>query len=212
RPIAAAYRDVLLNPNEPFIRAQMDALARYRQQFLCMRRVDGIDLPASRTWALHDGSMTGRAAELLFKRTGLSPRLERQLRRLRPALIHAYTGVDGAVMLPLARRLGIPLVVSFTGFDATASDQQLRRSSPSCHAFLRRRDALRRGAALTIAVSVFLKRCLVERGYSDARVVAHHIGVDTARFRPDGAVPREAIVLFVGRLLEVKGVSHLLAA
>src|SRR5262249_36158520 len=33
-----------------------------------------------------------------------------------------------------------------------------------------------------------------------------------ARFQPDHALLREPIVLFVGRLLEVKGVSYLLAA
>jgi glycosyltransferase involved in cell wall biosynthesis len=41
----------------------------------------------------------------------------------------------------------------------------------------------------------------------------HHIGVDTRHFRPDGAVPRAAnLVLFVGRLVAKKGLTHLLAA
>ena len=37
----------------------------------------------------------------------------------RPALIHAHFGVEGVYALPLAARLGVPLVTTFHGFDAT---------------------------------------------------------------------------------------------
>ena len=212
RPTVAVYRDILLNPNEPFIRSQAEALQRYRSEYVCMRRVEGLDVPAERTFALHGGSVAGRAMEYVFKTTGVSPTLSRRLRALHPSLLHAYTGVDGAVALPLARRLQLPLVVTFTGFDATATEQQLRNSSQRCWTYMRRRDQLRQSAALTISVSHFIKRVLVRRGYSDDEVIVHHIGVDRDFFRADRQPIRQPLVLFAARLIEMKGATYLIRA
>jgi hypothetical protein len=43
------------------------------------------------------------------------------LRDRHPALIHAHFGIEGVYALPLAKRLHIPLVTTFHGFDATLS-------------------------------------------------------------------------------------------
>jgi glycosyltransferase involved in cell wall biosynthesis len=78
--------------------------------------------------------------------------------------------------------------------------------------YLRRREALKREARLFIAVAQSIRARLIERGFPEDRIVLHHIGVDTELFRPDPAVPREPVVLFVGRLVEKKGVPHLISA
>jgi glycosyltransferase involved in cell wall biosynthesis len=71
---------------------------------------------------------------------------------------------------------------------------------------------MKREVRLFIAVSEFIRRRMLERGFPEDRIVVHYIGVDTEFFRPDPTVVREPVVLFVGRLLEFKGVTHLIAA
>jgi glycosyltransferase involved in cell wall biosynthesis len=164
---------------------------------------------------LASGSVVGRVSEYAFQVHGVSPSLINALRPLSPALMHAYTGVSGAHALPLARALGIPLVVSFGGYDATATDEELQRWPMRGRVFLRRRDAMKRELQLIITVSDFLRRQVVARGWPPEKVVVLHRGIDTALFTPEGARPlaeRDPIVFFAGRLIEVKGTIHLLRA
>jgi glycosyltransferase involved in cell wall biosynthesis len=116
--------------------------------------------------------------------------------------------------LQMARHLGIPLVVTFHGFDCTSSKEALLRSGVwSNIRFALFEDCLKRNADCFIAVSDFIKRCLVERGYPEDRIVRHYIGVDTDIFRP---LPDKAestpYVLCVARHTEKKGIDNLLRA
>jgi glycosyltransferase involved in cell wall biosynthesis len=212
RPIVAVYRDRLLIRSETYIRTQGETLRRYRSHYVCMRRVAGLELPDERVTVLNRGGRLGRLREIAFKATGLSPTLERELRRVDPALVHAHLGVDGAAAMPLARRLGLPLVVTFHGYDATADDADVRARGFRYRAYLRRREALKRDARLFIAVSEFTRGKLLRAGFPESKLVVHYIGVDTEQFRPDPTVAREPVVLFVGRLIEKKGAEHLVAA
>ena len=209
----AVYRNRLIAASETYIRTQGEALSRYSSYYVGMRRVPtGLRLASERVFVLNQGGIAGRARELAYVALGVSPRLVSAVRPLRPALIHAHLGVDGAAALPLARRLGVPLVVTFHGFDATATDQAARERGRRYRVYLRRREALKREARLFIAVSQFTRTRLLDRGFPENKIVLHYIGVDTELFRPDPAVAREPVVLFVGRLIEKKGVEHLIAA
>jgi glycosyltransferase involved in cell wall biosynthesis len=244
QPVVAVYREAILYYNEPYIRTQAEAVPRYTSWYVGTRRAaPGIDLPPERTLVLRDryrrldglidpvvtrlpargplrrlkaGALLGRAGERLFIRTGMSPYLARRLRRLRPVLMHAHTGVSAAHALPLARRLGVPLVVTFHGYDATASDEELRRWPMRGGIFLKRRDAMKRECARFIAVSGFIRDLLLAQGWPNERVVVHYMGVDTTLFRPDPAArplaEREPIVFFAGRLVEKKGLEYLIDA
>lgn len=213
KPVVAVYRNTLILATETYIRTQGESLNRYGSYYVGMRRaVRGLDLPSERVWVLYRGGMKDRARELAYQVLGVSPRLVRAVRARRPALLHAHTGIDGAAALPLARRLGVPLVVTYHGFDATATDRAMRERGRRYKVYLRRREALKREARLFIAVSQSIRARLIERGFPEDRIVLHRIGVDTELFRPSPAVPREPIVLFVGRLIEKKGVPHLITA
>ena len=55
-----------------------------------------------------------------FKQLGaISNQLEETLRALNPIAIHASFGKSGAYALPLAKKLGLPLAVTYYGGDAT---------------------------------------------------------------------------------------------
>ena len=243
-PVVAVYREVMLYFNEPYIRTQAEAVPRYRSYYVGTHRPwRAIELPRERTLVLRDrymrldgeldrvftrvppwgslrqlsyGGIVGRAAESAFIRTGISPYMVRRLQEIGPALLHAHTGVSGAHALPLVRRLGLPFVVTFHGYDATASDAELQRWAKRGRIFLRRRDAMKREASRLIAVSGFIRDLLLEKGWPSDRVVVHYMGVDTQLFHPDPAArplsDRDPIVFFAGRLIEKKGLEYLIDA
>lgn len=240
----AVYREVLLYYNEPYIRTQAEAVPGYTPYYVGTHRAArGVELPADRTLVLRDhyrgvdgvldrvlrrvpargplrelasGGVVGRVAENVFIRRGASRYMVRRVRALHPALLHAHTGVSGAHALPLVRRLGVPFVVTFHGYDATASDAELGRWARRGRVFLRRREAMKLEAARLIAVSRFIGDLLLEKGWPSERLVVHYMGVDTELFAPDPAAAplaaREPVVFFAGRLIEKKGLEYLIDA
>jgi glycosyltransferase involved in cell wall biosynthesis len=169
-------------------------------------------MPADRTYVVSDGGVAGRLAEGLFKLGDWAPGLRRWIRTVNPALIHAHYGVDGALVLPVARAFGLPLVVTFHGYEATMSDAFAARSFYLHRKYLRRRPDLIREGSLFIAVSDCVRKALIAQGFPPDRTVTHYIGVNADRFAPDESIEREDIVLFVGRFDLLKGGAHAIRA
>lgn len=210
KPLIIVFRDLLLPLSETFIRSQVNSMVRYRAVYSGCRRVPGLDL-SDNPVVTPSENILGKIEGALFKTTGLAPRLTGSLRKYRPALLHAHFGQDGAIALPLARSLGIPLVVTFHGYDANLSDATFNQTG-SGRRYLRRRGKLKRGAQRFIAVSGFIANKLLAQGFPSEKILVHYIGVDTSRFEPEPGVRRENVVLFVGRLVEKKGCEYLIRA
>ncbi len=211
KPIVVIYRLDLLPPSETFVRGQAEALQRFTPYYIGSRIVPGLPLPNERTLVVNQGGLLGRMSEVSSKLWGFATTFVEQVRNLNPVLIHAHFGLDGAVALPLARSLRIPLLITFHGFDVTVKQKHTQLSVRQW-LYLRRSEALKREARLFIAVSEFIKEKLLEQGFPPNKIVVHYIGVDTELFRPDQAVQREPVVLFVGRLVEKKGCEYLIRA
>lgn len=156
----------------------------------------------------------GRLAEMAFRLFGYASPFVRQARRVNPVLIHAHFGPDGTLALPIARALGIPLIVTFHGYDATIHREVVMKYPfyDRHRIYFQKEAFLQREGKLFIAASEFTKRKLVARGFSPDRIKVHYIGVDTRMFQPDPDPPRHPVVIFVGRLVEVKGCEYLLQA
>lgn len=206
------YRDHLLYPSETFVLAQGEGLRRFQPYYVGSRRVRGLELPGERVITINNGNCTGKFREALFKTTGLEINLVKRLQTLKPVLLHAHFGSDGVLALPLARKLGVPLVVTFHGFDANIKDEYARRSFFSHRLLVRKRAELQRRASLFIAVSGFIRNQMIARGYPEEKIIRHYTGVDVERFQPDDSIYRASVVLFAGRLVENKGCAYLIRA
>lgn len=212
KPAVVIYRDWLLPPSETFVLGQAEALQRFIPYYAGSRRVPGLSLPEQRNLVVNQGGLLGKTSEIPYKLWGLAPAFFKRIRKLNPVLIHAHFGPDGVRVLPLVRDLAVPLIVTFHGYDATVKDEYARHNSYSHWVYLRRKEVLKHEARLFIAVSEFIKEKLLEQSFPADKLVQHYIGIDSETFRPDPGVPREPIVLFVGRLVEKKGGEYLIRA
>lgn len=207
----AVYRHSLLPPSETFILQQALPLERYRAVFVGRVRADGLELPPDRVVV---GAPSGRWRRALDRRLPGDPavrRLVRGCRRHRVQLVHAHFGPDAVAALPVARRLGAPLVVTFWGYDATMTDEALLAGGGYLAEYVRLRSELFDQAALLIAVSSFLADELRRRGAPAEKVHVHHGGVPLGP-APGGASERAPEVLFVGRHVDKKGLGDLVEA
>jgi colanic acid/amylovoran biosynthesis glycosyltransferase len=214
-PRILIFTDLLLTPSMTFIMTQGEALKNFAPYYLGSRAVcsQGLLLPGDRTLILNrTGTRWGKLKEIPFKVFGFDPVLFRHARKLNPVLIHAHFGPAGFTAMPLSKWLGIPLIVTFHGYDATVNESQARRSTYTHRRYIRKKKALQEYGHLFIAVSDFIRGKLLDQGFPDKRVIRIYIGVDTKFFFPDHSVSREPIVLFVGNLVENKGCNFAILA
>lgn len=118
------------------------------------------------------------------------------LHRARAQVVLAEYGDVGAQVVDACRRLNVPLVVHFHGYDASVREvlEEHRESYPRMF----------REAAAVIAVSRAMRRKLASLGASEEKLHYNPYGIDCAKF--GGADPASAPPVFVtvGRFVEKK--------
>jgi colanic acid/amylovoran biosynthesis glycosyltransferase len=154
----------------------------------------------------------GAVKILLLKATGQSGHLQRRLARLNPVLIHAHFATNALDISRISGNLGVPLVVTAHGFDITTPDSEFMLSPYGARYLLGRRT-LQSQACLFIAVSEFIRRKMIERGYPPDKIAVHYTGVPVPATELDAADrKRGQVVSCVCRLIERKGCHHLIDA
>ncbi len=138
---------------------------------------------------------------------GIRMWLAATLRRLKPDAIWAHFGPEGCLLSPIAKRLGVPMVVSFYGYDLS------RLMSTGSPWPARYRRLARDGHRLHV-VGSHLHGRLIDCGIPNDAITLNPLGVDLSRFPYrdpandfDG---RRVKILFVGRLTEKKGPALLI--
>ena len=207
RPVVAMVRAPVFNASETFVRRQILGLERYRPLVIGLE--DKGNFPKELAPAILPAGVIEALGARLLGRWGS---IETRVRDAAPRLIHAQFGTDGVLALPLARRLGLPLVTTLRGYEVTRSRANLLASlRPSWMRYALQEERLARNGALFLAVSDALRAKAIARGFPPERTLTQYNGIDLARFRPQGR-PREMVVLHVARLVEKKGTALLLRA
>lgn len=229
KPAVIIYRDQLIPYSETFIPAQVENFSSYQGFYVGTSRFPTAKsmLPQERTIVLGDLASPPGFWKTAYKLTGfVHPRWLKPLQDLSPRLIHAHFGLDGVLALPLARKLNLPLIVTFHGYFATAEielnqsksfyantrDFVKNRGQFYRELYFKNRDRLFQQADGFIAVSEFIRSQIIEKGCPPEKILVNYIGIDVDKFTPNPELKREPIVLFVGRLIEKKGCEYLIRA
>lgn len=228
-PTVLIYRDQLLPYSETFIPAQCEAYGTYQSLYVGSSTISPSPqtLPQERCLTLDQRKPAPSAWKTVYKLTGYANHQWIQCIKARsPQLIHAHFGLDGVLAMPLARRLNLPMVVTFHGFYATAQpesgndgsnplfwlDYVNKRGSFFRQLYFRRQRQLFDSAQCIIAVSKHIQRSLIAKGCRPDKIQIHYIGVDVDKFQFSSWDQRQPKVLFVGRLVEKKGCEYLIRA
>jgi glycosyltransferase involved in cell wall biosynthesis len=138
--------------------------------------------------------------------TTVRRRLARTVRQVRPDVLHAHFGNDAWVAAPVARAEGVPLVVTFHGYDISelVKDEEWRR---------RYREELWPAVSFATVLSEEMREAAERLGCPPEKVRVVHVGR-----RVDEVPVREAepggpfTVVSVGRLTAKKGHADAIAA
>lgn len=207
-PPFLVYRDVILPASEAsFMRRQYVGFSRLDPVWVGRRITPVAAELGLVTHRLGGDGVWGEVSRSAFKDFGLVPG-EARLRAINPRLIHAQFGRGGALALPLARKLGVPLAVTFHGGDAHKDKHY--RTGLTQGLYARRLAALKEEARLFICVSESVRHKLLERGFPPGKLLVHPIGTDI----PAEVPPPRATgpLLFVGRFVPKKGLPVLVEA
>jgi glycosyltransferase involved in cell wall biosynthesis len=212
RETILVYRDRIVPRSEAhFLRRLYIGFERLKPVWVGRYAGDGIADLGVEPLLLGRPGLAGTMDRELFKHLGRLPPSP-DLRALRPRLVHAHFGRGGALALPMARALGVPLVVQYHGGDATKDSHYRHRLVPTI--YQRRLAALQREAALIVCVSDFIRDQLLARGFPPEKLFVHRYGVELDGFGEELelAAHNDLCVLFAGRFVEKKGIGFLIEA
>ena len=210
----AIYRNELLPRSETFVRDQARALRAWKPTLVGNFRVrDGLDLSGMDV-QLPGGSASQRR---LRQRMGVADRGLVETLKAHADLVHVHFGLDAVDAWPSVKRAGLPMLVTLHGYDITTRKGWwwsgrgglTRVPYPSRLARLSREPRVG-----FVAVSDAIRARAIAFGIPPEKIVTRRIGIDVRKFTPAQTLAgqRARRVLFVGRLVEKKGVRYLIEA
>ncbi|HVJ53549.1 MAG TPA: glycosyltransferase [Aliidongia sp.] len=210
RDTVLVYRDRIVPKSEAhFLRRQYVGFDRLSPVWIGCRTDDGLGDLGVEPLIIGAGNLFGSLTRQLFKQFGRVPALA-SLKALRARVLHAHFGRGGTLALPIARALGIPLVVTYHGGDASKDKHYDRRALPTI--YQRRLGTLQHEAAAIICVSDYVREVLLRRGFPAAKLHVLRYGVEIDAAAPVREPDAEGEILFAGRFVEKKGIRYLIEA
>lgn len=124
---------------------------------------------------------------------------------IKPKLIHAHFGPNGIAAIKIKKKLRIPLVTSFYGYDCGRLASFLKKYY---------KDLIKYGD-IFLALSEDMRRDLIILGFPDNRIIVHHLGIDTdfvKEIKKKELPHNKFIYTIVARFDEVKGIHDAIRA
>ncbi|GAX92000.1 glycosyltransferase [Effusibacillus lacus] len=141
----------------------------------------------------------------LFKK---SNELEKVLKKRNIDLIHARFGTTAVELLDLKKKLGVPMLTSFHGFDLPSNKVSYKKYKGKLQ------QLFQEGEAFTVT-SNNMKKILMDYGCPKNKIIVHYSGIDVDRFEfKERKIPENNKIrlLCVGRMVEKKGMKYLINA
>jgi glycosyltransferase involved in cell wall biosynthesis len=215
------FRSHLLPRSETFIRDQVVACTSWHAVLVgFVRAPDGLPID-DLNLRLLDGSrpaLLGKIHRALLADFAATRRsFVATCRTEAPDLLHVHFGTDAVMFWPTLRRLTPPLLVTLHGQDITIHREAWERNRLrfSKRLYPRRLAAMAENPRVHfVAVSEDIRQAAIRYGIAAERITVRHIGIDLSRFRFSGSAiaDRPPRIVFVGRLVEKKGVEYLIRA
>ena len=212
-PVVAHYLREFARPTETFVVNQIDRLTGYDGLVMCRSLREGVPTPDSGRPVDHIRSFGGESSggplsDLAYRRARLALPAERRwyrdvLTEERSVVVHAHFGTDAGYLWPAIRSTGLPLVVSWYGYDVAAFPRTLGGAG---RLWLR---PVLQGARLHLAMTPNMADALVDLGAPPDSVRIHHHGIDVSAWSSEatraGSLRGHSRLLMVASLTEKKG-------
>lgn len=200
------FRKRVLPYSETFIADQALSLCAYDASFAgYTKEIAGGDLIRNKkSILLEDYVNTIGLEKLKLRMGGGSTGWLSSLKSLDFDVMHSHFFADSLDAISISKKLSLPLVSTVHGLDISKTNLSLFNA-------LRKRYFCRR-VDKVIAVSKYIYRQAVIRGIPECKLIQSYIGIDLNKFTLQKNESDYPQILFVGRLVCIKGVEYLLRA
>lgn len=137
---------------------------------------------------------------LSFNLKSISNSILKASKKKKFSIIHAHFGQNGVAAISLKKRLNIPLITSFYGYDSG-------RLGPLFKPYYKK---LAKHGDLFLALSEDMKKDLINLGFPNEKIKIHHLGINLSQFTPKDPQKDSFVYLVVARLDESKGVQDVI--
>lgn len=200
------WRTEWLSYSETFIELQTRNLARF-QGVRAGYTINSTGRDLGAFPILAQSKIVSTIQRLLLSRLGYSTSLRKLVRDSGVNAVHAHFGPDAISISKFCRRHSLPLLVTLHGYDvsamATGKGRRIR-------VYRRRLSGMMKAASKIICVSDYILRLAISLGAPPEKTQVHYVGVEVPAKISPKRPGRD--MLFVGRLVEKKGVEDLLSA
>lgn len=194
KPAIALFNTNFLPYSQTFVYEEIRQHVRYDVEVFCRTRLLAERFPFE---PVHVGGP-------LYAIACRSRAFDARFRARRFALVHAHFGLGAVYARPFALRHGLPLVVTFHGYDVPLLSSP-RRWLPQHLRYAIQGPRVLAQMTLGLCASMELRDLLIAMGAPEERLRVHRLGIDLTRFQPGRRAEGMLRVIMIGRFVEKKG-------
>lgn len=193
-----------------WVYSQLVGLHKFRSVVFTQKKENVNQFPFDEIYSLEDLPVWKRHVSRVYRRAFDSYGLffDEWFKRLKPKLVHAHFGFEGARWLHIVKKKRLPMVTTFYGQDVS----KLGRIP----LWQKRYVELFNYGSVFLAEGNFLKKQLVNLGCREDKVIVQHLGVDLGKYPhkkyTSGINNRPVVILQVSSFREKKGIEYSLEA